>query len=369
MSRGLSAHAPSRLAYELGNQFAEFRSLVGISDDALPFQTRCKFILRLDGRDICESPPCSAGSVPHLVCANVSGARWMELIVTSDRFEHAHAVWIDPQLLPASGTGADLSAAADSSGPHTLVLHGNLGDHAAFTGVPYAYWKSIGRRLFLWTDRPEFRCLWERNQYCELVETPVGKTYSVRFEDYGDFEDWKRYRPQRIYAELTGLEAAKEDVSPALNYERAPVDRRIVVCDQATWPNRRGYRYLDALLAQLRDLGWEVIYLRNTEVSERQVFCEHVMLKLNLPQTIQFMTTASLFIGYDSGLAHIAAGLRIPSVQFAAATPPEVFKHNNCIYCLEACSHCCTDQCSGCCLSSCLDQNAEILSHIQKYFT
>jgi len=373
---GLSAHAPSRLRYELAGKYSEFRTTVGVADDAVRFRTRCTFIVRIDGMDSCEPVTITAGASPRLITLGVRAARWMELVVSSDRFEHAHSVWIDPQLVPMVDAGFDRpnptepndATSSQANQAHTLNLHGNLGDHAALTGVPYAYWKAMRRRLLLTSDRPEFRSLWARNPYCDLVESPVGNEYSVRFEDYGVLEDWKCYRPQRIFTELTGMAITPERVSPALYYDRAPHNKRLVVCDQASWENRRGYPYLNGLLVQLRNRGWEIIYLRNTNMSERQVHCEHIMMKLNLIETIEFMNTASLFVGYDSGLAHIAAGLNVPSVQFAGSTPPRVFKHSNCIYCLEACHHCCTDQCLRNCLTACGDDNDTILSAIAAHF-
>src|SRR5580700_8222988 len=105
-------------------------------------------------------------------------------------------------------------------------------------------------------------------------------------------------------------------------------------------------------MARLRERGWEIIYIRNTDICERQIFCQHVELKLALCETTEFLNSASLFIAYDSGLAHIAAGLNVPSVQFSGSTPPQTFMHRNCIFCLEACHHCCTDRCASNCLTT-----------------
>lgn len=181
--RGLSAHASSRLVFELNGRFAEFNTSVGVADTAIRFQTKCKFTVRVDGRDVWEVTT-TAGAAPQKVSLEVHGTQWMELITTSDRFEHAHSVWIDPQLVPNTDADPDsipgnvrigaVSAQLDQS--HTLVLHGNLGDQAAYTGLPYAYWKATRRRLHINSDRPEFRCLWDRNPYCDLVDTPVDIT-------------------------------------------------------------------------------------------------------------------------------------------------------------------------------------------------
>jgi hypothetical protein len=371
----LSVHAPSRIVLQLDGRFARFHSRVAINGDVTYFDALTGFSVLADGKEIAHISAVTVGQEPQAIEGNIRGAQQLELVTSTDHFVGAHTVWLDPQVLPEGQSGRRLSSVArppycippispPSTVRHKLVVHGNLGDHACYTGIPFGYWRHFGRKLVVCSDRRDFDCLWANNPFCELADVPADRTYSVRFEEFGATDDWLVYRPQRVLLEMTGVLADPDDVDPALYYDRAPIEKRLVVCDQAHWECRRGYPYLNDLLKELRDMGWEVIYVRNTEVSERQIYCETSMIRVGLRETIEILGTASLFIGYDSGMAHLAAGMKVPSVLLSAATPPIVFRHRSCLYCLEACAHCCTDNCPKRCLSSCGNQNASILQVI-----
>src|SRR5262249_27567962 len=48
------------------------------------------------GRQVAAAPPVRAGDPPRTLCADLSGARRLELLVRTSRWEYCHAVWLDP---------------------------------------------------------------------------------------------------------------------------------------------------------------------------------------------------------------------------------------------------------------------------------
>jgi hypothetical protein len=93
--RALSAHPPARLVIETRRQFASFRSTVALNDDVRGWDAFATFLVLADGRLVGVAPHVRAGETAALR-ADIAGAHTIELVVRTGRWEHCHAVWLDP---------------------------------------------------------------------------------------------------------------------------------------------------------------------------------------------------------------------------------------------------------------------------------
>jgi predicted O-methyltransferase YrrM len=112
-AHALSAHAPSRLVFELGRRFAGFRCHVALNDDVPAGRTHADFALLADGRQVALESYVRAGDPPRAMSADVAGAERLELLVRTRTWEFCHAVWLDPQVVE--------TPAGDRPRPATLV--------------------------------------------------------------------------------------------------------------------------------------------------------------------------------------------------------------------------------------------------------
>jgi predicted O-methyltransferase YrrM len=94
----LSTHPPARMSFELGGRFASFRSQVALNDDAQMGESHADFVVIADGRQVAAAPYVVAGETPRNLNADIGGAHTLELEVRTNRWEHCHAVWLDPQV-------------------------------------------------------------------------------------------------------------------------------------------------------------------------------------------------------------------------------------------------------------------------------
>jgi hypothetical protein len=94
----LSAHAPARLVYQLDGRARQFQSHVALNDDVRAGVSHADFDVYADGRQVACEPYVVAGDAPRLVCADISGAQTLELVVETTRWECCHAVWLDPAV-------------------------------------------------------------------------------------------------------------------------------------------------------------------------------------------------------------------------------------------------------------------------------
>jgi predicted O-methyltransferase YrrM len=94
----LSAHAPSRLVFPLPVGGSEFHSQVALNDDVAGQRTSADFLVYADDRLVAVVPDVQAGEAAAQCRANVAGARRLQLVVETKRFEHCHAVWLDPRV-------------------------------------------------------------------------------------------------------------------------------------------------------------------------------------------------------------------------------------------------------------------------------
>jgi hypothetical protein len=97
-SHALSTHPPARLVYDLGGAFGRFRCRVGLSDEVPAGCSYADFAVRGDGHELALVPNVWAGAAPVELSVDVAGMQLLELTVSTGRWEHCHAVWLDPVL-------------------------------------------------------------------------------------------------------------------------------------------------------------------------------------------------------------------------------------------------------------------------------
>jgi len=247
-----------------------------------------------------------------------------------------------------------------------LNIHGSLGDHIMATGLPEAYFKLTGEYTYIKTERaggdPVY---WENNQY--VSKQPVGELRSLAFNAYP--KDHMVYTPVRMFYDISGHIMDRSQVHPNLYKALQPDGDLIVVNDQAGWPSRRGYPYLDELIHSLLGDGWQVCYMRNDEFADcfgsrsaRQLTGCTFEVQPTLRQGVEVLQRASVYIGYDSGYAQVAGALGVPYVLLAGPIPPVNTAHDSCIYALDipGCRRCCTTSCENGCLQNAPNRNGEI---------
>lgn len=94
----LSTHPPARIAFDLGGRYGSFRCDVALNDDVPRGRSHADFFVRADGRLVAAAPYVVAGTGAREIAADVAGARHLEISVETSRWEHSHAVWLDPRL-------------------------------------------------------------------------------------------------------------------------------------------------------------------------------------------------------------------------------------------------------------------------------
>ncbi len=98
----LSTHPPARIMFHLGGHYSAFRARVALNDDVPHGRSHADFYVLADQRRVADAVSVAAGSGTRDIVADVSGARLLELIVQTSRWEYSHAVWLDPSLERAS---------------------------------------------------------------------------------------------------------------------------------------------------------------------------------------------------------------------------------------------------------------------------
>jgi len=93
-----STHPPARLRFHVERRFASFTCQVALNDDVTAGLSHADFSVVADGREVANEPYVQAGEPPRPLVADISGAEYLELVVRTSRWEHSHAVWLDPQV-------------------------------------------------------------------------------------------------------------------------------------------------------------------------------------------------------------------------------------------------------------------------------
>src|SRR5688572_27145776 len=97
-AHAISTHPPARLSFLIDGNFSTFRSQVALNDDVPAGRSHAHFFVRADGIEVACVPYVLAGEPPRELCANIAGARILELIVDTSAWEFSHALWLDPQV-------------------------------------------------------------------------------------------------------------------------------------------------------------------------------------------------------------------------------------------------------------------------------
>jgi len=94
----LSAHAPSRLEFDLRGRFKGLRCRIAFTDEVTPQRTSATFTLLGDGRTLADVVDFNAGEASRELRVDVSGVDRLTLAVSTGRWEMCHSVWLDPEL-------------------------------------------------------------------------------------------------------------------------------------------------------------------------------------------------------------------------------------------------------------------------------
>ncbi len=94
----LSTHPPARLRFHVDRRFASFTCQVALNDDVPAGRSHADFAVLADGREVAVEPYVQAGEPPRPLVADIAGAEHLELVVRTSRWEHSHAVWLDPRV-------------------------------------------------------------------------------------------------------------------------------------------------------------------------------------------------------------------------------------------------------------------------------
>lgn len=251
-----------------------------------------------------------------------------------------------------------------------LHLHGSLGDHVIATGLPEAYFNLTGEKTYIKTERAGGNPVyWEDNPH--VLKQPTGEYKSLGFNTYP--KDYMIYTPVRMFYDISGYIVDRSEVRPNLYKERHPEKDLIVINDQAGWPSRRGYPYLDELVHELLDKGWKICYMRNDEFADcfgqrspRQLTRYTFEVQPTLRQGVETLQSAAIYIGYDSGYAQISGALGVPYIVMSGPIAPISSIHGSCIYAfnIPGCRRCCANSCPNNCLQNISNRNEEIKAAI-----
>jgi len=252
-----------------------------------------------------------------------------------------------------------------------LQLHGPMGDHIVLTGIPEAYYTLFGEKVHV--PHQYAHEFWMHNPY--VTSQPSMATFSVAFN--AGAKDYMIYYPIRVFYDMTGHIVDRSMVQPNLYMSREPLSGLIIVNDQAGWPSRKGYSHFDSLCDILMQKGYQILYLRNEgyrdcvgQESPRQIKHFHSELRNpSIPKMIDALRSASLYIGYESGIAQLAGALKVPYIMLAGSVPPINVAHDTCIYALKLphCKRCHADICGENCLRKSEGENEAILETIHEH--
>ncbi len=245
--------------------------------------------------------------------------------------------------------------------------HGSLGDQIMLTGLPEAYYKLFGELTFVEGGRED---LWKYNPY--ITKERFGKEFSYSFNSYP--KDYMIYYPIRVFYDLTGVICSRNFVHPNL-YWPSVKNNNCVVNDQAGWPSRTGYKYLDDLIKDIKKEGFHITYVRNENFRDCFGNCpkkqltifDTVLTDMSLSDMITTISNAALYVGYNSGLSQIAGATNTKYVLLDGPVPPINTAHNSCIFATDmlSCRRCVLEDCINNCLQNSENFNDSILDVIR----
>ena len=109
-SKGLGAHAASRIVYDLGGQCRSFKASVGM-DDEVGSRGSVVFQVFADGNQLYDSGTMTGDTATKTLDINITGKTRLELVVTiaGDNNYYDHANWADARLECSPSTVTSLA--------------------------------------------------------------------------------------------------------------------------------------------------------------------------------------------------------------------------------------------------------------------
>jgi ADP-heptose:LPS heptosyltransferase len=267
-----------------------------------------------------------------------------------------------------------------------VILLEALGDNVCYTGVPTAYFKVTGNKLAVRSEGLDTReshmaAVWQNNPHVSWQGTAKRwLRHPLVFSKNEAYLWGTTYKPLWLYQTLTKKTVSPDDVRPKLFYLRNQIKKRLIVNDEAGQPIRRGYPHMDALIKSLHARGWDIVVLRNgvKRIQEKTDALSGYEIHgpydraqyADVKTTIEFMATAHAYIGYESGLAHVAGALNIPYVMFSTVAGAEINRHPSCVFAVCACpTPCMNMSCQKACMQKLPNYNDLIVTKLQEVLT
>lgn len=200
---------------------------------------------------------------------------------------------------------------------------GGLGDELMFTAVA-AEARKRGSALHVLTDRPE---VWESNTDAASVQTGVGKWFDAKNRGLINTKithlSCQNSMHVHLAAQMAGLVGLELPANWAPVYRprsTARVEPGTVVIQNSCrgalyaavtkeWPFERWGFLVERLIAE----GHQVVQIGTRHDPPVQGAVD-LRGQTDLPRAASVLEKAKLFIGLESGLMHLAAAVRVPSV-------------------------------------------------------
>ena len=107
VERSISAHAPSRILFELEEQYVSLEVSAAFNDDVpLAADVSADFEVYVDGRLSAKVRGLRPGGEPIPLSVQLKGSRWLELAINTEHRRWAHTLWVNPRLYSTDGDGA-----------------------------------------------------------------------------------------------------------------------------------------------------------------------------------------------------------------------------------------------------------------------
>ena len=200
---------------------------------------------------------------------------------------------------------------------------GGLGDELMFTAIA-AEARRLGRPIHVLTDRPE---VWQRNTDAASVQTGVGKWFDAKNRGWIKAEITHLSCRNSIHVHLAAQMAGHAGLELPENWApvyrpRSPahVEPGAVVIQNSCrgalyaavtkeWSFERWGFLVERLIAE----GHQVVQIGTRHDPPVQGAVD-LRGQTDLPRAASVLEKAKLFIGLESGLMHLAAAVRVPSV-------------------------------------------------------
>ncbi|NDC37058.1 MAG: phospholipid carrier-dependent glycosyltransferase [Proteobacteria bacterium] len=101
-SRGFGVHAESRIKFPTAGRYARFTAKVGVPDEVQGTNSSVIFKVLGDGVELWSSPALKVGEPAVAVELPINGVSLLtlEVLTPGTSIDHAHACWLEPNLLP-----------------------------------------------------------------------------------------------------------------------------------------------------------------------------------------------------------------------------------------------------------------------------